>query len=116
MGLPVATRFMLAWMTQYALRSNVLLSRRTESREPCYRICIFATWSVRLEQRLPLSGNDAEGQGSYSFLIVDWRRSLRWSSWFVGMLDGAEGSDLGTWVSLIEIGLPALGINYERRT
>ena len=105
-GFPVATRFILAWLTQYALRSNVLLSRRTESREPCYWICIFDTWSVWMEQRLPFSVNDAEGQGSYLFLIVDWRRSLKWSSWFVGMLDGAEGSGLGTLLSLIENGLP----------
>ena len=114
-GFLVATRFILAWITQYALRSNVLLSRRTESREPCYRICIFDTWSVWLEQRLPFVVTDAEGQGSYSILIVDWRRSLGWSSWFVGMFDDAEGSGLGTLVSLIENGLPGLGTNYERR-
>ena len=32
------------------------------------------------------------------------------------MLDGAEGSGLGTLVSLIEKGLPDLGTTYERRT
>ena len=116
MGLPVATRFSLDRVTQYALRSNVLLSRRAESREPCYRICIFDTWSIWLEGRLPFLGNDAEGQGSYSILIVAWRRSLKWSSWFVRMLDGAEDSVLGTLESLIENGLPYLGTSDGGRT
>ena len=65
---------------------------------------------------MPFLANDAEGRGSYSILIVDWRRSRQRISWFVGMLDVTEGPGLATLELLIKNGLPDLITSDERHT